>query len=87
MIKGCQKEMIVLQTKESPLFESAYFILRRGRPTPGQASDMLEEANRLIGAGSGYMQRRRQRSDRIWLFFVGCFCGAALCAILFLLLL
>ena len=86
MIKGCQKEMIVLQTKESQLFESAYFILRRERPAPGQATDMLEEANRLIGAGSGYMQRRRRRLGRLGAFLLGACFGAAACAVLVLLL-
>ena len=48
-MKGCQREMIVLRTTESPLFESAYFMLRRDREfaPPG---DMLAEANRLLGA-------------------------------------
>ncbi|MBE6703128.1 MAG: hypothetical protein E7585_06930 [Ruminococcaceae bacterium] len=84
MIKGCQKEMIVLQTKENPMFESAYFILRRERPMGGCAADMLAEANRLIGAGSGYLQKRR-RFGKVWPFLLGIFFGAAICALLFLL--
>ena len=84
MLKGCQKEMIVLQPKENPLFESAYFILRRERPRGGPASDMLAEANRLIGAGSGYLQKRR-RFGRLRPFLWGALCGAAICALIFLL--
>ena len=73
MLKGCQREMIVLQTRESPLFESAYFVLRKGRRHP-PAGDMLAEANRIVGAGSDYMTRRRRGR---WLipFFGGLLLG------------
>ena len=59
MIRGCQREMIVLQTKESALFESAYFVLRRGRNT-SQRGDMLAESNRIIGEGREYMRKRKK---------------------------
>ena len=59
-IKGCQREMIVLQTKQSALFESAYFVIRRGRHN-ARSTDMLAEANRIIGEGSGYFVRRRAK--------------------------
>ena len=59
MIKGCQKEMIVLQTKESALFESAYFVLRRGRSVAPRG-DMLAESNRIIGEGREYLKNRRK---------------------------
>ena len=49
MIKGCQREMIVLQTKESALFESAYFILRKdSRPKSPTKNEMLSEATRIL---------------------------------------
>ena len=60
MIKGCQREVILLQTGESPLFESAYFVLRRGRASAPRG-DMMAEAERIIGAGKGYIERRRGR--------------------------
>lgn len=76
MIKGCQREMIVLQTKESALFESAYFVLRRGRgATP--RGDMLTESNRIIGEGREYFQKRRKRHG-FWTFLYGFFAGGAL---------
>ncbi len=76
MIKGCQREMIVLQTKESALFESAYFVLRRGRSVTPRG-DMLAESNRIIGEGREYLQKRRKW--RVALpFFCGFFAGSAL---------
>ncbi len=79
MMKGCQREMILLQTKESPLFESAYFVLRRQRVTVPY-TDMLAEANRIIGEGNGYLKRRGRR--RILLpFLLGAVLGAGLFAL------
>lgn len=76
MIRGCQREMIVLQTKESPLFESAYFVLRRGyRPAPH--GDMLAESNRIIGEGKSYFKKRRKR-DRVLPFLCGFLLGGVL---------
>ena len=76
MIKGCQREMIVMQTGDSPLFESAYFILRRQQP-PRCKTDMLAEANRIIGAGSEYLGSKRRHRRGLWLFLVGFLCGLA----------
>lgn len=85
MIKGCQREMIVMQTQDSTLFESAYFILRRQR-VPSSKQDMVAEANRIIGAGSGYLAAKRKGKYRLLLFGFGFFCGAALAAFFILLL-
>ena len=75
MIKGCQREMIVFQTKESPLFESAYFVLRRGyRPAP--SGDMLAESNRIIGEGKSYFNKRQKRG-RLLPFCLGFLTGCA----------
>ena len=85
MIKGCQKEMVVLQTRESPVFESAYFVLRKGRAGAAPARDMLTEANRLLASGGEYLARRQRR--RFWLpFLLGSLCGALLCAAVFALI-
>ena len=86
MIKGCQREMIVLQTKHSALFESAYFVLRRGQGRL-PCGDMLAESNRIIGEGREYLQKRRRRSVIAPLlcgFFVGCALGAAITLIILL---
>ena len=83
MIKGCQREMIVLQTGESELFESAYFILRRTKGRVAQ-SDMLSEANRIIALGSG-LRHTASGGKRGWLQFLGgALLGAALTALILL---
>ncbi len=79
MLKGCQREMILLQTKESPLFECAYFVLRRGRAAATH-TDMMAEANRIIGQGRGYLSRRRKKWG-VWLFLMGVLAGAGIFAL------
>ena len=69
--------MIVMQTQDSLLFESAYFILRRQKLPPSKL-DMVSEANRIIGAGCGYLAGKRQKSRRARLFWCGFFCGVAI---------
>ena len=85
MIKGCQREIVVVQTQESPIFESAYFILRRKRRVT-YGTDMVSEANRILSAG-GYQKRE---SGRIWrralLFLSGFAAGSGLFLLLWLLL-
>ena len=85
MIKGCQREMIVLQTKESALFESAYFVLRRGKNVAARG-DMLQESNRIVSQGREYFQKRH-KSRRGLPFLCGFLSGGALIAGIALLIL
>ena len=85
MIKGCQREIVVVQTQESPIFESAYFILRRKRKVT-YGTDMVSEANRILSAG-GYQKRESgRRWRRALLFLSGFAAGSGLFLLLWLLL-
>lgn len=80
MVKGCQREMIVMQTQDSALFESAYLVLRREK-NQAPFADMMAEANRIIGLSGG--MRRRGRAGRKWLYFAaGVLLGAGIFALL-----
>lgn len=74
MLKGCQRELIVLQTQKSALFESAYFVLRREKRCE-RKEDLLAEANRIISEGSEYFNRRRTRGGRLRVFLIGAMLG------------
>ena len=77
MIKGCQREMIVVQTQKSKVFEQAYFMLRRESRTL-QHGDLLAEANLLVQAVSeGTVVRKRPRGRRAF-FWMGVLAGALL---------
>ena len=51
MIKGAQKQMIVVRTGHSHYFDEAYFVLRREMRAPRCKRDMLREANRILEEG------------------------------------
>lgn len=49
MIRGAQKQMIVVRTRDSRMFEEAYFVMRRGAGRQDEDHmDMLFEANRIL---------------------------------------
>lgn len=54
MLRGSQKRMIVVRTRDSRVFEEAYFVMRRGADRGRTAGadtdelDMLWEANRIL---------------------------------------
>lgn len=85
MVKGCQREMVMIQTGDSPFFESAWLVLRQPRPAVN-ADDMLTEANRIVGAGRDHRARRAPRGRHWLLFAAGFLAGAAISAGLLLLL-
>ena len=88
MIKGSQKQLIVLRTGRSRYFDEAYFVLRREIRAGGECKgDILSEANRILEENT---PRARGRARRRWvsvLFFViGMILGATLAIAAILLL-
>lgn len=86
MVKGAQKQMIVIKTGDSRYFDEAYFVLRRDAKCSGAPKhDMLTEANRILEECSA---EKKTRTPRAWLLFaLGALCGAAPTLVIFLLLL
>ena len=79
MIKGAKKQMIVVRTVGSRVFDEAYFVLRRQwKEESGDSEDMLREANRILAEGNE-PTHPTARSHRRWLFFgIGILCGLTL---------
>ena len=83
MIKGVQRQMIVLRPEKSSAFETAYFVLRSDlEKTPFDTEAMLLEANRLISENKPTRKRKKYaKKERIrsgFPFFCGGFLfGAA----------
>lgn len=49
MLRGAEKRMIVVRTRDSRMFEEAYFVVRPEADREiGDGSDMLREANRIL---------------------------------------
>ena len=87
MIKGAQKQMIVLKTSASRYFEEAYFVLKTDlRPCKRDRTDLLTEANRILKESES-ARGGKKRDKRAWLWFVlGALLGASLAATVLLVL-
>ena len=85
MIKGAQKQLIVLRTVNSPYFEEAYFVLRREvESKKHNKSDILTEANRILEENTLASHHTPKKSKRFLLWFLlGLLCGS-LCVLLLL---
>ena len=61
MLRGSQKRMIVVRTRDSRLFEEAYFVIRRSADEHGGDADdewdMLREANRILESSMAGVRR------------------------------
>ena len=88
MIKGAQKQMIVIRTGDSRYFDEAYFVLRREIKDRKKAHrDLLAEAGRILEEhGSPVSQHPAKRKRGVLLFLAGILCGGGT-AVLFCLLL
>lgn len=88
MVRGRQKQMVVIRTHASRFYEEAYFVLRDGLGFGnGQAeSTMMAEANRILDESMLMPQPRRPVRFAWRTFLVGTFAGAVLCAAVFFLL-
>ena len=86
MLKGSQKQMIVLRTGSSRYFDEAYFVLRRELQSEKcDRSDILFEANKILRESAPQESRGKNRRVRTLLcFFGGALFGAFLCLLLFL---
>lgn len=85
MLRGYQKQMVVLQMPESEMFECAWLVLRREKPSVCH-SDMLTEANRLIGAGGTVRRKKKAFWGRLGFFLLGFLLGASIFLLFSLLL-
>ena len=57
MVKGISRQVIVVQSPETKLFEQAIFILKDGAPAVTD-DQLLKEADRLVSAATPYRQGR-----------------------------
>lgn len=95
MLRGARKNMIVVRTRDSRVFEEAYFVMRRDRGTAVDEADMLWEANRILEStvphggreprGASAAGRRRWVRNLLW-FGMGLCSGGGITGLLWLLL-
>jgi hypothetical protein len=97
MLRGAEKRMIVVRTRDSRLFEEAYCVVRpeaEGRESDGL--DMLWEANRILDSSMAAAKGREAASSRpsprfgllrglVW-FLMGLGTGGGIASLLWVLL-
>lgn len=86
-MRGCQRRVLYIKKTDSPIFEEAYFFLRKeGEACEINEGDMVMEANRIIEENIG-MKRRAVRkafsAKEIALFFIGYLVGAIAIMLIF----
>lgn len=81
MIRGAKKQMIVLNTGNSPYFDTAYFILKN-KPSRDKTAtgDILAEANRILCESAPQRPLPHSRLASFRLFCAGVLCGAVFSA-------
>ncbi len=88
MLRGAQKQMIVVKTGDSRYFDEAYFVLRHDPSRRATRRDMLGEANRILRESEPDPRPMRGRFRRGVLFFIGgLLCGGGICLAVCLLIL
>ena len=97
MLRGAQKQMIVVRTHGSRVFEEACFVIRRGAvQADADEGEMLREANRIIETSlppDPHVYREAQKesawsgllSGLVW-FSIGFSVGAGLIGLLWVFL-
>ncbi len=72
MLKGCQREMVVVKGDSDSVFESAYFLLKKSHsPKSSKKEDIVECANSIINENSfASLKKRRFKTA---LLGVACF--------------
>lgn len=91
MIRGTQREMIMLRGERDSAFECVFFLVRRDVAEKKQRhEDMLAEANRIISENRSSSERRsvlfwRAVKQKAPAFLIGALCGALLALAILLL--
>ena len=77
MIKGAQKQMIVLKTAASRYFDEAYFVLKPDlKPNKRNRTDLLTEANRILKESESARGGKKRGKKSAWWFAIGLLLGA-----------
>ena len=71
MLKGYQRRLVMIRTKDSSIFESAFFILRSTALHKEGGGDMISEANRILEANDQKKKRKRHFDARHILISLG----------------
>lgn len=77
MIRGIQRQTVVIKTQESPYFEEAQLLLRPTAALGEKKNDILREADRILRDSGLFPSRvrNRRRGKSVAVFFIGLLSG------------
>ncbi len=81
MLKGVNRNVIVIRSDKNDRFEAVYFVMKKG--DDGSKNDILNEANRIVREGAGAVGKRKSLRGGAMLFF-GVLIGVLLSSLLWL---
>lgn len=86
MLKGIQKQMIMIKTSKSPIFEAAYLVVRADAEEEPEKLEMVAEANRIVeGICKSHSQRNKDKvklkRKKLAMFLLGALVGTAFFAL------
>lgn len=86
MLKGYQRKLIMIRTKESSVFESAFFILRQSSCDGEKSCEMVNEANKILNDSNLLPKKKNLKALKhiILSAGIGFFLGAATIALIWL---
>ena len=87
MVKGIQREMVIVRTTESEIFDTAYFVLRADARIKNGQKSIIAEANGIVSAMcADTRQEKKEKTRKMWirmlLFSGGVLVGCSLCMLL-----
>lgn len=85
MVKGCQRQSVVLKCPASSAFESAYFILKNGADRSFSDEDVISQANRIVEESAIPPRKRKKSRAALWAalsFFAGALLSSGVTALI-----
>ena len=81
MVKGCQRQMVVLKCASDSAFENAYFILRNDKQRSFTEEEIITQANRIISENC-FSRRKKKSVSKVIAVIAAFFCGALISALI-----
>ncbi len=80
MLKGYERKLIMIRTKDSAFFESAFFVIKGDAcKNRGNRAGMVEEARRILNeSGDVRVARENKKWRALLTFFVGFLLGSTI---------
>lgn len=64
MIRGINRQMVIIKTEKSSIFEAAYFLVRPEASPRASRDEMINEANRIISDNNFSSRRKKDEQKR-----------------------